>query len=272
MSWPSLQYRANKIEARRLMSRHQRIMEEEKDLRFWTNVGLLIAVGLGILTVTIHCWSYHLTGITTAVTAFGAALGTGGVLGFLFGVPSPSKAPVNNITSTGPVAVSNAAGSPVTTDHSGSKPLDPAPHENSDQPAAAPAKPPAPANAQPATTIAHPPPTATHANTTSVHTTTADPAAGVAAYVPGVSNLEQVADWVTKLLLGGGLTQMQRIPPQIWKWSYIIATGIAPLGSPPALVAAEQAFAAGVLVYGFILGFFAGFLITKLQIGKAISD
>jgi len=265
MSWPSLKYRADKIEARRLMSRHQRIMEEEKDLRFWTNVGILIAIGIGILTVTIHCWNYHLTGITTAITAFGAALGTGGVLGFLFGVPSPSKAPVNNITSTGPVAVSNAAGSPVTTDHSGSKPPDPPAHENPGQPAAEPPKPPVPASAPPVTTTAH-------ATTTAVHTTATEPANGSAAYVPGVSNLEQVADWVTKLLLGGGLTQMQRIPPQIWKWSYIIATGIAPLGSPAALVAAEQAFAAGVLVYGFILGFFAGFLITKLQIGKAISD
>lgn len=272
MSWPSLKYRADKIEARRLMSRNQRIMEEEKDLRFWTNVGILIAIGLAILTVTIHCWNYHLTAITTAITAFGAALGTGGVLGFLFGVPSPSKAPVNNITSAGPVAVSNAAGSPVTTENSGSKPPDPPPHENSGQPAADPAKPPAPTSAQPATTIAHPPATAAHTTTTSAHTTTTEQAAASAAYVPGVSNLEQVADWVTKLLLGGGLTQMQRIPPQIWKWSYIVATGIAPLSSPPALVAAEQAFAAGVLVYGFILGFFAGFLITKLQIGKAISD
>jgi len=107
--------------------------------------------------------------------------------------------------------------------------------------------------------------------TTSAHTTS-EPAAGSTAYVPGVSNLEQVADWVTKLLLGGGLTQMQRIPPQIWKWSYIVATGIAPLSSLqrwlPRSRRSQPAFSFTVS----FLGFFAGFLITKLQIGKAISD
>ncbi|HEY0795463.1 MAG TPA: hypothetical protein VGD64_06755, partial [Acidisarcina sp.] len=85
------------------------------------------------------------------------------------------------------------------------------------------------------------------------------------------SNLEQVADWVTKLLLGGGLTQMQRIPPKIWQWAHNVAIGILKERNPdPMLVAATQAFAAGLMVYGFILGFFAGFLITKLQLGKEV--
>jgi hypothetical protein len=83
------------------------------------------------------------------------------------------------------------------------------------------------------------------------------------------SNLEQVADWVTKLLLGGGLTQMQRIPPKIWKWAGLVAIGIVGKSAAPDLEA-NQAFAAGLLVYGFVLGFFGGFLTTKLQLGQAV--
>ena len=53
-----------------------------------------------------------------------------------------------------------------------------------------------------------------------------------------------------------------------------IALGI--IGDDPKindrLILAQQAFAAGLLVYGFILGFFSGYLITKLQLGKAIAE
>ena len=66
---------------------------------------------------------------------------------------------------------------------------------------------------------------------------------------------------------------MQRIPPKVWQWSHVVALGI--IGDDPRindrLILAQQAFAAGLLVYGFILGFFSGYLITKLQLGKAIA-
>ncbi|HVG27774.1 MAG TPA: hypothetical protein VM865_09225 [Acidobacteriaceae bacterium] len=88
---------------------------------------------------------------------------------------------------------------------------------------------------------------------------------------PAPSNLEQVADWVTKLLLGGGLTQMGRIPPKIWQWSHAVAMGTLGAAADERRIVAEQAFACGLMVYGFILGFFAGFLITKLQLGRAIA-
>jgi hypothetical protein len=74
---------------------------------------------------------------------------------------------------------------------------------------------------------------------------------------------------------------MQHIPPKIWQWSRVVAIGILgkqwdpsgkPCGGCEQLILAEQAFACGLMVYGFVLGFFAGFLITKLQLGKAIAD
>jgi len=249
MSWPILKYRAAKIEARRDLSPRELRSEEEKDLRFWTNFGIAVAILIGFAVIIIHCGV-----ITTGIAAYGAALGAGGVLGFLFGVPGSPKAPVN-IKSTGPVAINTGNNSKVAGGN-----LDPAAPDAANAQQSADVQPPALINnATPASPDISP-----------AATSPDDPPS--AAQNTPVSNLEQVADWVTKLLLGGGLTQMQRIPPKIWQWAHIVALGI--IGSKTTLtdqlIQAQQAFAAGLLVYGFILGFFAGFLITKLQIGKAI--
>jgi hypothetical protein len=83
------------------------------------------------------------------------------------------------------------------------------------------------------------------------------------------SNLEQVSDWVTKLLLGGGLTQLQQIPTMVWNLAHSVAIGIDSTAKD-ANLQAQQAFAAGLLIYFFITGFFSGYLITKLQFGRKI--
>lgn len=40
------------------------------------------------------------------------------------------------------------------------------------------------------------------------------------------SNLEQISDWVTKLLVGGSLTQLHNIPDQFRSWGSWVALGI----------------------------------------------
>jgi hypothetical protein len=62
---------------------------DDRGLRYWTNFALLIAILCGLLAALIHGGSS-----TVSVTAFGASLGLGGVLGFLFGVPG-KKTTVN---------------------------------------------------------------------------------------------------------------------------------------------------------------------------------
>ena len=209
-------------------------------LRRWTMAGLGFAVVIGLLV----CWS-HGGVVTVSIAALGAALGLGGVLGFLFGIPTPGSAKpsvnINQVNAAGVVEGGQGGGGA----NAGQRPN---PDPQALNPAVGDGQGPA---AKPPVTLPPTVPTEGH-----------------------VSNLEQVADWVTKLLLGGGLTQMQRIPPTIWKWSHVIAVGILgkPSGVNEQLIVAEQAFACGLMVYGFILGFFAGFLITKLQLGKAISD
>jgi hypothetical protein len=243
--WPLLRSRTAQLESRRLMSPQERLVEGEKILRFYTNLALLIAIAVGVSVIIGHRGT-----ITAGLTAFGAALGLGGVLGFLFGVPGPSRPPVNINANT--IAVGSGEGSTTVsgTVEAGETPVPP-PGQTGSSSNANPAPPPEPPVKPPPVTGAVELPTQSQ--------------------VP--SNLEQVADWVTKLLLGGGLTQMQRIPPKVWQWSRMVALGILrddPTASEQ-LIVAQQAFAAGLLVYGFVLGFFAGFLITKLQLGKSIS-
>jgi hypothetical protein len=253
------------IKTRRTLSINERILAHQYRLSFLTNLGLGIALVLGFAVIGAH-GGVH----TTAIAAYGASLGAGGVLGFLFGVPSTGKGPVN-ITSAGNVAVGTGNNSPTIS------------ADAVDQPSASPAESTvAPAPNTPPLSLSSNPTSPSASKTGSPSQTSQAPdqspdqdtQPSLAAAHSSTSNLEQVADWVTKLLLGGGLTQMQRIPPKVWQWAHIVALGI--IGNDPGindrLIQAQQAFAAGLLVYGFILGFFSGYLITKLQLGKAIAE
>lgn len=247
------------------LTRRERQAREAKNLRTRTGMALTLAVLIGLAIAAGHGGT-----MSASFTAFGAALGVGGVLGFLFGVPVSSRTPVN-IRRAGTVTVSTGAqsstkGGDVDATQTNSGGVENAgansgPDKNNGASGAE--------NSAQAGTAS--------LNSGATDGSQASPDSGASddeADTPPsrASNLEQVADWVTKLLLGGGLTQMQRIPPKIWQWSRMVALGI--LGgdqrSNEAIIVAQQAFAAGLLVYGFVLGFFAGFLITKLQLGKDV--
>ena len=254
------------LQARRNMTSNERLIDHQNRLYFWTNLGLGIALVIGFIVIFLHGGNR-----TTAIAAYGASLGAGGVLGFLFGVPSTTRAPVN-INSSGNVAVGTGNNSPTVSADVVDQPNTPPPNRTINPPTESPSK------------IAFAPDPSTTIAPKSISTSTPTPPAPAPDQGPqiptspreSVSNLEQVADWVTKLLLGGGLTQMQRIPPKVWQWAHIVALGI--IGDDPNIIVtdrviqAQQAFAAGLLVYGFILGFFSGYLITKLQFAKAIAD
>ncbi len=279
MPFPRLTFMPE-AEERKTLSRAQRHFIDERDLKFKTNAAIFIAVLAGAAVA-----AFHGGNITVSLAAFGAALGLGGVLGFLFGVPVPGSSHPNETIdhptvnmgqgsvvnvqagavnapdlngAAPPVNVPTNAADPVATAQGLNPPGDTANLDNRDGGSQVPPQPP---NLQ-----ATPGPT---------------PPAHFSPPSTNASNLEQVADWVTKLLLGGGLTQMSKIPPKVWQWSHAVAVGI--LGdaaicgkdtgcAQETVITATQAFAAGLLVYGFILGFFAGFLITKIQLGKAISS
>ena len=260
MPWPRLTF-VPEAEERKKLTKVQLRYVDDKDLKFWTNFALLIAVLAGLIVAACHQGV-----ITASITAFAGALGLGGVLGFLFGVPVPR--------SSGAAGTAPAPAAPPATPATPSAPVTPPKPEVVAQAL----QPPigiVPLDNGPNPVNVDAPKTETPPAETPKDTSSSQPKARSTGTSSLPSNLEQVADWVTKLLLGGGLTQISKIAPKVWQWSYAVAIGISgDDGKPaaPALVAANQSFAAGLMVYGFVLGFFAGFLITKIQLGKAISS
>jgi tetratricopeptide (TPR) repeat protein len=74
------------------------------------------------------------------------------------------------------------------------------------------------------------------------------------------TNLEQISDWLTKILVGVGLTQLQRLPESLWRLGNAF-----PLGESPALGLA--------LLLNFLIGgFFGGYLLTRLFLTTAFDD
>lgn len=193
-------------------------------MKQWTSICLIAAVLIGVVVAWRHGGQ-----VTSTLAWSGAVLGTGGLLGFLFGIPNRSNRQIN-INQPGIAAVNTdinrAAGVGIESQ----------------------------------TGAAVPPPEAKDAASLSQTGTKSDEPARAE------SNLEQVSDWVTKLLLGGGLTQLQQIPGKIWELARWVAVGIDP-GASGALMDSHQSFACGLIIYFAILGFFSGYLITKIQLG-----
>lgn len=77
------------------------------------------------------------------------------------------------------------------------------------------------------------------------------------------TNLEQISDWLTKILVGVGLVQLGEISVRLE--STVRAVGLGLGGNPET----SQVFAAGVLVYFTVCGFIFGFLWTRLYLHRA---
>jgi hypothetical protein len=76
------------------------------------------------------------------------------------------------------------------------------------------------------------------------------------------TSLEQISDWLTKILLGIGLTQLTLIPRELQETGEYLSESLATGASPAVLAALIVAFAIG--------GFVIGFLLTRFDLGEAI--
>nr|BFD92645.1 hypothetical protein KitaXyl93_40050 [Kitasatospora sp. Xyl93] len=83
-------------------------------------------------------------------------------------------------------------------------------------------------------------------------------------YAPN-TNLEQVSDWLTKVLLGVGLTQLGSLGRRLHDLGAALA---------PALGGGEGVapFAAALVLYFLVLGFLAGWLVTRLALPQALTE
>src|SRR5687768_7771174 len=80
-------------------------------------------------------------------------------------------------------------------------------------------------------------------------------------YLPN-TNLEQISDWLTKILVGVGLTQISSLPLKL----------DALAGYTAGCFAGSKATALAVLVYFSLAGFLIGFLWTRLYLPRALRD
>jgi hypothetical protein len=205
----------------------------------WAGGFLLLGVGL--------IW-LHGTGFPLALMWAVACLGLGGLLGFLFGIP---RSATININQPGVAAVNARVGEVTTTDHPAQVPL-----AQVDQSKTRAEQPSTPAGLEIPKVPASPP-----NRVTATVNATDQPGTGNTSQ----SNLEQVSDWVTKLLLGGSLTQIANIPGIMANWGSYIASGLAEKPT-----AEHKAFATALIVYFLVLGFIGGYVITKVELGEKL--
>lgn len=80
------------------------------------------------------------------------------------------------------------------------------------------------------------------------------------AYTPN-TNLEQISDWLTKLLVGAGLTQVSNVTV----WARNLGDALAPsLGG--AKVPGASAVGVAIVLYFSVAGFLLGFLLTRVYL------
>ena len=75
------------------------------------------------------------------------------------------------------------------------------------------------------------------------------------------TNLEQTSDWLSKVLLGVGLTQISEITNWIGNISRYTAKDMTAIGN-------ESPFIASIIVYFIVCGFIIGYLATRIILPK----
>lgn len=79
------------------------------------------------------------------------------------------------------------------------------------------------------------------------------------------TNLEQISDWLTKIIVGLGLVELKQIPTHLGNAARWIAESLSVSVPSPAAIS----FAGSLILYFSILGFLAGYLLTLLFLAGA---
>ena len=79
------------------------------------------------------------------------------------------------------------------------------------------------------------------------------------------TNLVEISDWLTKMIVGVGLYQLSTLPPKLKALAGYFATAFAPPGPGPALVMA-------ILGYFAIFGFLLGYLWARIYLTKEFEE
>jgi hypothetical protein len=81
------------------------------------------------------------------------------------------------------------------------------------------------------------------------------------------TNLEQISDWLTKIIVGLGLVQLRQVPSYLGRAAEWMAQSFSP--APGAQLAQVASVSNSIIVLYSIVGFLAGYLITRLYLSGA---
>lgn len=176
---------------------------------------LFAALLFGCLVVVFHGSTYRTVGALLWSLGFAAA---GVLLGFLFAVPRPSRAPVVMPAPPLPAAVANGNEAPL-----------------AGPPAAGSAR--GPGGAASSSAVA-----------------------AVNAGMEINTNLMEISDWLTKIIVGVGLVELKELPAHAESMARFMAPSLHDtLGVP---------LAGAIMLYFSVLGFLGGYLLTRIYISQ----
>lgn len=78
------------------------------------------------------------------------------------------------------------------------------------------------------------------------------------------TNLEEISDWLTKIIVGVSLVEAQKIKAALGEAAMLIAKG---LGGPD-----QVSFAYALMLYFSVSGFLGSYLLTRLYLQRALDD
>lgn len=85
------------------------------------------------------------------------------------------------------------------------------------------------------------------------------------------SNLVEISDWLTKIIVGVGLVQLNKIPGKLQDLAAYIGNGLRNCDSQVCRQSSE-AVALGIMIFFFCGGFLIAYLWTRLYLQKAFTD
>ncbi len=85
------------------------------------------------------------------------------------------------------------------------------------------------------------------------------------------TNLVDISDWLTKILVGVGLVELNKIPHNLRNLCVFLGPGLRTSDSA-SFVATSESFAMGVVIFFFGAGFLIGYLWTRLYFQSALAE
>jgi len=85
------------------------------------------------------------------------------------------------------------------------------------------------------------------------------------------SNLVEISDWLTKIIVGVGLVQLNKIPGKVQDLTAYIGNGLRDCDSQVCKLSSE-ALALGIVIFFFCAGFLIGYLWARLYLQRAFTD